>query len=671
MCCNFPAIKITEGNAFTLIFPLKRRSYVAEKPIDEDIDVTRLSDVHVTLGGVEYAPTIETYGVRIDVPATLVRGTYDGLLTADYDGNAIRGAYESCVQIVAWNAQSNAQQYILGSPVATNAAYVLGYMPTDAEVEALKQQLREQIAAAAQAEAEAIAEKERYAEAIGNLDDIAQESTLTQGVSDIRNDIANIDIYTTTLAKETTAQQAAADAAAAKVAAQALSPIAQAADAYNTGKVELAANITAKGVEASASETLPQLAQKVTAISQETIILSPSEVGDMYAVQQFGSLTTPNYWNLYEVLNTLLNDGRLLKYGGILLAEYYRGYDSIALSGAGSGGAYVVSDMENGIFKMYTKDTTHTWNTEYDGKGNRWVAYCFADEYHNFDITDTNTSPRSIYIGRKVGNITCLVNSRISDIVVPDGDNSLLGFANGGFLHDFGKKICIRNIEDITTGLIKCNGVTEYIYLKAGTIDATSKIIVQEYKKNPSPSVIVEADSIKGIGDGELIHLYNRDGDPFPFVAIKANSISGWTFGGFAKGTVKNIAIIAGSGVCNVNFFRDSIIKLEYLYIGYFDTAAKSAISFSSYEAVTPALKDCLFQDGICRSINVSAFDIPENGTTNYITEHLLRRLKQDEQDCGSGVTITLGQTNLDKLTSQESIALLDDLTNIYGYTFA
>lgn len=192
MCCNFPTIKITEGNAFTLIFPLKRRSYVAEKPIDEDIDVTRLTDVRVTLGGVEYTPTIETYGVRIDVPATLVRGTYDGLLTADYDGNAIRGAYESCVQIVAWNAQSNAQQYILGSPVATKAAYVLGYMPTDEEVESLKQQLREQIEAAERAEAEAIAEKEHYAEAVEQLDDLARQgnnpnATNTQILYDINH----------------------------------------------------------------------------------------------------------------------------------------------------------------------------------------------------------------------------------------------------------------------------------------------------------------------------------------------------------------------------------------------------------------------------------------------------------------------------------------------------
>lgn len=245
MCCNFPTIKITEGNAFTLIFPLKRRSYLSEKPIDNDIDVTRLSNVHVTLGGVEYAPTIETYGVRIDVPATLVRGTYDGLLTADYDGNAIRGAYESCVQIVAWNAQSNAQQYIIGSPVATKAAYVLGYMPTDTEVEELNQQLREQIAAAEQAEAEAIAEKHRYAEALENLDDIAHESTLTKGVSDIRNDIANIDIgIPTDYAKETTAQQAAADAAAAKVAAEAITGYATEANA-TANKNEVLAAIAA------------------------------------------------------------------------------------------------------------------------------------------------------------------------------------------------------------------------------------------------------------------------------------------------------------------------------------------------------------------------------------------------------------------------------------------
>ena len=35
-----------------------------------------------------------------------------------------------------------------------------------------------------------------------------------------------------------------------------------AAEAYNVGKTELAANITAKGVQASATETLPKLDRK-------------------------------------------------------------------------------------------------------------------------------------------------------------------------------------------------------------------------------------------------------------------------------------------------------------------------------------------------------------------------------------------------------------------------
>ena len=120
---------------------------------------------------------------------------------------------------------------------------------------------------------------------------------------------------------------------------QSYDQIAGAAEAYNVGKTELAAAITAKGVETSPTESYPEMAQKVNAISQETYEING---GEMYAKQLFGALTTPNYWNLYEVLMQLLSDGRLVNYGGILLAEYYKGYDSLALSGAGAGGAYVV-----------------------------------------------------------------------------------------------------------------------------------------------------------------------------------------------------------------------------------------------------------------------------------------------------------------------------------------
>ena len=77
---------------------------------------------------------------------------------------------------------------------------------------------------------------------------------------------------------------------------------------------------------------------------------------------------------------------------------------------------------------------------------------------------------------------------------------------------------------------------------------------------------------------------------------------------------------------------------------------------------------DVRFQDGWCKNANVS---LCKALTEENMYAHILQRLKQDEPDCGDGVTITLGSTNLAKLTSEESVQLLDDLTNIYGYTFA
>lgn len=178
MCNNFPNIRITEGNNFSLVLPLRSRTYVATKPIDEDIDPAQLENVVVTFGGVEYQAQITAQGVQIDLPATLAVGTYNILLTADYLGSSIRAAYESAVTIVPWSAQSTAEQYITGSPIVLRAAYVLSGAMTDAELEALKQEYREKNAQLA----EAIAEYERRA---AELDGVAQESTLAQGVQDI------------------------------------------------------------------------------------------------------------------------------------------------------------------------------------------------------------------------------------------------------------------------------------------------------------------------------------------------------------------------------------------------------------------------------------------------------------------------------------------------------
>lgn len=231
MACNFN-IKVVEQNDFTICIPLKKRTFVASIPIDEDIDILALDDLSVKIGGAVFPATRDAAGVMVDVSRdALVRGTYDVVLTATYKGHAIKAAYFDSLTIVEWNCQSDAQQCVQGSPIMFEAGFVI-YNLTDAELAALKEEYRLKIAAAEEAKEEAEQEKEEYIAKAEALDDVAQQTTLVQGVSDIREDISHIDIDTSNLAKQgsnagatltdtqAAAVQAASDAAAAKTAAQ-------------------------------------------------------------------------------------------------------------------------------------------------------------------------------------------------------------------------------------------------------------------------------------------------------------------------------------------------------------------------------------------------------------------------------------------------------------------
>lgn len=177
MCNNFPNIKIVEGNAFALLLPLKKRTFESCEPIDEDIDCTQLTDVVFKFGGVEYQVELGADGVRVVMPATLAKGTYGIVLTATYYGSSIRAAYESAVSIVAYNSQSDAQQYLPGSPIVLNGAYIIGGAMTDTELEALKEEYRAKIEEAEQAKEEAEEAKQEYIEKAEMLEDVAKETT--------------------------------------------------------------------------------------------------------------------------------------------------------------------------------------------------------------------------------------------------------------------------------------------------------------------------------------------------------------------------------------------------------------------------------------------------------------------------------------------------------------
>lgn len=177
MNCEY-TIRIVEQNDFTLVLPLKRRTYVANKPIDEDIDIMALEDCKVLIGGREFAHTLDPSGVQVPIAADALKiGTYDIVLTAVYRGAKIRAAYFEGLQRVSWNKDANAQQYIAGSPIVAQAAFVIGGALTDEELELLKAEYREKIAAAEQAEQAAEQAKADWEEKAAQLDDVAQEAT--------------------------------------------------------------------------------------------------------------------------------------------------------------------------------------------------------------------------------------------------------------------------------------------------------------------------------------------------------------------------------------------------------------------------------------------------------------------------------------------------------------
>ena len=498
------------------------------------------------------------------------------------------------------------------------------------------------------------------------------------------------------LAKEATLNAVGQDAAAAKTAAQgitgyalqgtnssatntaiksavdALSPVAGAASAYNEGKPALAQAITDKGVETAATDSLATMADKVMQISQDSYTI---DGGELYAKQLFGSLETPNYWNLYEVLMQLLSDGRLANYGGILLAEYYKGYDSLALAGAGAGGAYVVSDMENGVFKMYTQDTTHTWNTEDDGKGNRWVAYCFADEYHDFQITDTNTSPRSIFIGRKVGTITSLVAGRVSQIVVPDG-NKLVWFNTGSYTQNWEKRVALRNMQNIQGTCVYNSAATENIYIKT-----------QAVGENYVVSGCTQLKSCIFIVDGGVInlpankHLFSQ-GHAYPLSYFYVECLTSIRGGITYQLDVEGTAIIKTKAILGLNadgLLRASKVKklylpiLEearmslaaayllgggngdcgYLFIGYDENDRSKDVKLRGTSFTASTLTDIELKNGYKKNIDVSALTTVL--TAENIALHMLDRLADNTGE--ETLELTIGATNFARIMADEIYA--------------
>lgn len=198
MKCECPyTLKVPLGNAFQVLFPVKTAEWKDGERAVEVADVRALTDIVVKVDGEEWQQgwEMDERGPLVNFPKdSLAKGPHNVEITADYFGVAIRAAYFECITMVQWSYESNIGNYIIGSPLVAEAAYIYVGITDDDELEALKQQYRNAIAATETARLQYEAAKEEFNEKAEALDDVAKETTLLQKSAAIIEAISGIHI---------------------------------------------------------------------------------------------------------------------------------------------------------------------------------------------------------------------------------------------------------------------------------------------------------------------------------------------------------------------------------------------------------------------------------------------------------------------------------------------
>ena len=178
--CKQFTIKVTQGNVWQLLLPLRTAHWEQDKQIVENVDVDALQDIVVYVDGEEWQDWVmDERGPLLTIPADMPFGAHNVEMTATYFGVEIRAAYFECFTIVRWSYESNTGQFIPDAPITGEAAYVYIGITDDQEIDALKAELRQKIAEANAAKEQYEAMVEEYAEKIEELDDLATKTDVT------------------------------------------------------------------------------------------------------------------------------------------------------------------------------------------------------------------------------------------------------------------------------------------------------------------------------------------------------------------------------------------------------------------------------------------------------------------------------------------------------------
>jgi hypothetical protein len=196
--CKQFTIKVTQGNAWQLLLPLRTAHWEQDKQIVENVDVDALQDIVVYVDGEEWQDwAMDERGPLLTIPSDMPFGAHNVEMTATYFGVEIRAAYFECFTIVRWSYESNTGQFIPDAPITGEAAYVYIGITDDEEIDALKAELRQKIAEANAAKARYEAMVEEYAEKIEELDDLATKTDVTTAQESIEGTVGTATATTT------------------------------------------------------------------------------------------------------------------------------------------------------------------------------------------------------------------------------------------------------------------------------------------------------------------------------------------------------------------------------------------------------------------------------------------------------------------------------------------
>ena len=391
-------------------------------------------------------------------------------------------------------------------------------------------------------------------------------------------------------------------------------------------------------------------------------------------------------------------------YAVAMAGELYKNTDTTILAGAD---AYLTSDGD-----FYNAGTTHTWHDNDDMHANRWVVYYFkeGENKSNFMIADASACPTVLAVKGHLGAIIANIAVYFEDIIVPDG-SSILDIRRGSVWHSQPNSHIIKNILEHSVNYMyyTTNTIKQLIL---GVRSVTGGTVVKHYVSNPGMFFFPELTSLTGgllvegpittiyvpnltemnggtIANGNMCHnislpnlrvlsgaIYSSHNSMYVgkielprLETIQGGIITQFYGTSFCKG-LKLLELPAlkycKATLCNAFDSSDVVISLpsieqlsslfytvnnanskplKRLYLGCKGTRSQAII----VNNIGSNCDDIAIGDGALQPINISS---ATGLTRENIVNHILAKLGDNTGQ--SALTLTLGATNLTKLTDED-----------------